>query len=131
MPGHLISHKWAKLIDPHNRMPFIKGYLKFDLYILAPGETLQLPTQPKESDESIERNLLFEAAGRNLEAQAKYVVKVYKGEFKMKVLSYFKISRDLKRKSKKIIKNLLNLFSSNKFLKVKRLIAFHLYLYFR
>lgn len=84
MPDHLINHKWAKLTDPHNRMPFIKGYLKFDLYILAPGETLQIPTTVKRVDEGIEGNLLFGATGRNLEAQAKYVIKLYKGKFMMK-----------------------------------------------
>ncbi|KAI5733078.1 hypothetical protein M8J76_007401 [Diaphorina citri] len=80
MEHHQIYHKWAKLTDPKNRMPFIKGYLKFDLHILGPGETLKIPHQMKRADEQIEGNLLFGTEGRNLEAQAKYIVRLYKGK---------------------------------------------------
>ncbi|KAI5703628.1 hypothetical protein M8J75_014243 [Diaphorina citri] len=80
MEHHQIYHKWAKLTDPKNRMPFIKGYLKFDLHILGPGETLKIPHQMKRADEQLEGNLLFGTEGRNLEAQAKYIVRVYKGK---------------------------------------------------
>uniref|UniRef100_A0A8C3NHD2 Uncharacterized protein n=1 Tax=Geospiza parvula TaxID=87175 RepID=A0A8C3NHD2_GEOPR len=80
-PDHRFFQKWAVISDPMDTQAGVKGFVKCNISVCAPGDIVGfLPTYSRNQDEDIERNLLLPKTVPAERPWARVCIKLYRAE---------------------------------------------------